>query len=299
MTTAALVSIYSDHAERIYSGEKRFEFRTKKPARKVDYLALYETSPMQSVTGFARISSILEGSPREVWEKTREGAGISYEYFMGYFEEKKKAIAYCLDSPCRFRSGLSLKEIGVSGPPQSFQYLSDEALKKIFSTAVHDSDRRLFIGGVHGAGKTALAEWLAEKFGSEAFSSSALISSCRREGRRSLGASQDDLIDALRTTSWFTHGGILDGHFVLRSPEGEFFFVPEDVFSEMKLTSILLLKASPTLIAERLIARDAIEGVEYQNFVDSIADLQTAEYERAKQVATAIGVPMETIENRF
>lgn len=296
MTTAAVVSIHSQHADKIYNGEKRFEFRTRKPARSIDYLALYETLPVRSVTGFAHVSSILEGSPREVWEMTQHGAGITYNYYMNYFKNKKKAVAYCLSDPCRLQTELSLQEIGVKAAPQSFQYLSNEALGKLLSEWTPDSVGRLFIGGVHGVGKTAFAKWLAEKLNCDVYSSSELIADWQKGVSRALEDSQDDLISALKGTSWFRRGGILDGHFVLRDSDGSFFCVPETVFSQMELSSILLLTADPAEIAKRLISRDFLQVEDLERFVDAVGALQAAECERAKQVARAVGVPMDQAE---
>ena len=295
MTTAAIISIHGTHARKIYSGEKRFEFRTRKPARHIDYLALYETHPTKSVTGFVRIGSILEGSPHDIWKLTHEGAGVSRSFFMSYYREKSRAVAYCIDESHQLDDELTLEELGVSAPPQSFQYLEEAALNKLLTKTFH-SPNRLFIGGVHGVGKTSFAKWLAERLDCEAYSSSTLIRGKQGDSPHDLNDSQNDLINALKETDWFDCGGILDGHFVLKSPDGSFFQVHEAVFSQMELSSILLLTGNPNAIAERLIARDGLQVSDKREFVESITKLQFAECERARHIANEIGVPIETIE---
>jgi predicted transcriptional regulator len=88
MSIGAVMSLYSMHAQNIYDGKKRFEYRTRKPAREVEYLAIYETGDAHAVTGIAKISGVLEETPDEVWKLTKSFAGISAKYFKDSFRKK-------------------------------------------------------------------------------------------------------------------------------------------------------------------------------------------------------------------
>lgn len=123
MSSSMVLSIHSVYAASIYSGEKRFEYRTCRPSRNVEYIALYETGKVGAVTGVARVIEILEGTPEEIWERTKAYAGITRERFMQYFAGKAKAVAYLLGEVCRFAQSITLSELGLIRAPQSFQYL--------------------------------------------------------------------------------------------------------------------------------------------------------------------------------
>lgn len=56
-------------------------------------VVVYASSPVQKVIGEFEIESILEHPPEELWNRTREGAGISKDYFMAYFGTKDVGYA--------------------------------------------------------------------------------------------------------------------------------------------------------------------------------------------------------------
>lgn len=132
MAEVALISIHSKYADRIYEGIKCFEFRSIMPKKSIDYLLLYETKPVGAITGLAKVLGAIEGSPEEVWEKTKRGAGISKSYFMSYYRGKKRAVAICLGSPLSFKREIPLSKFKLSKAPQSFQYV-DVELDEIIS----------------------------------------------------------------------------------------------------------------------------------------------------------------------
>lgn len=130
-TPVALIPIHSRFADEIYDGTKCFEYRRIMPKRPIDILVFYETSPVCAITGYALVKGALEDTPPAVWRLTREGSGISKADYEKYFSGKKRAVAICIDDSVAFVSRIGLKEVNVSTPPQSIQYLSDEASKYI------------------------------------------------------------------------------------------------------------------------------------------------------------------------
>lgn len=121
----ALFSIKPKYAERIFSGEKRFEFRTTACKKQIDKIIIYETSPTSKIVGEVSVLEILKDDPQKIWEKTKEYAGIEYDAFLDYFSKREIAYAYVLENPLKYENPKSLKELNISAPPQSFIYIKD------------------------------------------------------------------------------------------------------------------------------------------------------------------------------
>lgn len=125
----ALLSIKPEFAEKIFSGEKSFEFRKIIFTRKVSSIVLYVTAPVGKIVGEFKVLGILEDSPVSLWKSTREQAGISREFFFAYFKGRKKAFAIEIGNPQRYEKAIDpyrLEKRFV--PPQSFRYLAEDAL---------------------------------------------------------------------------------------------------------------------------------------------------------------------------
>lgn len=120
-----LLSIKPEYAERILSGEKKFEFRKnifKKNS--VDTVVIYATMPVGKVIGEFKVGDILSSSPSELWNKTKKHAGISHSFFNEYFEKKERAFAISIKSPIRYKEPVELIDMVPNGiAPQSYRYL--------------------------------------------------------------------------------------------------------------------------------------------------------------------------------
>ena len=119
-----LMSIKPEFADKIFDGSKRYEFRRmifKQPA--VKKVVVYASAPVQMVIGEFEIESILEHPPEELWRRTREGAGISKEFFMSYFGDKVVGYAIRIKATKRYRKPLCLKSDYNLKSPQSYLYL--------------------------------------------------------------------------------------------------------------------------------------------------------------------------------
>lgn len=119
-----LLSIKPEFAEKIFSGTKKFEFRRtlfKNP--NVKTVVVYASSPVQKVIGEFEIDSILNFEPNILWEKTKEHAGISEEYFFDYFGDKSTGFAIKIKKTLLYEKALSLEKEYNAKPPQSFMYL--------------------------------------------------------------------------------------------------------------------------------------------------------------------------------
>ncbi len=126
----ALLSIKPEFAEKIFSGEKSFEFRKSVFSKKVSSIVLYVTAPVGKIVGEFTVLGILEDSPASLWEMTCEQAGISRKFFFTYFKGRKKAFAIEIGNPRKYEEAIDPYRLGKRFvPPQSFRYLSEDALQ--------------------------------------------------------------------------------------------------------------------------------------------------------------------------
>lgn len=120
---ALLLSINPEHIEKILNETKRFEFRKSRCRCPVDSLIIYCTTPVKMVVGEAHIIRIIEDSPEEIWNETKDAAGISKGFFDAYYSGRDRAVAYELGSVTKYRVPKTLSEFGLRCPPQSFSYV--------------------------------------------------------------------------------------------------------------------------------------------------------------------------------
>lgn len=118
-----LLSINPEYVESILKGKKLYEYRKFRCRNDVDKIIIYATAPQKQIVGEVEIANILEGSPIDIWEKTKEYSGITYNFFSKYYEGKRKAFAYQLKNLVVYDKPLTLNDIGVSHAPQSYMYV--------------------------------------------------------------------------------------------------------------------------------------------------------------------------------
>ena len=123
-----LLPIHTPYADLIYQKIKKYEFRKKIPSSDIDRIYLYETKPAGLITGVVEMKKILKLPLEDLWQQTREYAGIDKSIFNDYFEGYKTGYAYQLGQVFRFSDAFSLEEFGISSVMQSFRYLSDESI---------------------------------------------------------------------------------------------------------------------------------------------------------------------------
>ena len=119
-----MISINPEYVEKIISGEKKYEYRTKAAKKDVDKIIIYETTPVKKVVAAAEILDVLIMRPNELWELTKAQAGITKSFFMSYFKGKKVAYAYKIGRVTVYRRPMELAAFGVKSAPQSFVYVN-------------------------------------------------------------------------------------------------------------------------------------------------------------------------------
>lgn len=121
-----LLSIKPEYAEKILSGEKRFEFRKAIFKNKdVKTIVIYATMPVGKIVGEFEFDGVLTGTPDAVWTQTEDYSGISQNFFEEYFNGREMAHAIKVGSVKRYLEPLNLTTIVPNGlAPQSYRYIS-------------------------------------------------------------------------------------------------------------------------------------------------------------------------------
>lgn len=120
-----LLSIKPEHAEKIFSGQKKFEFRkTTFKNHLVKTVVVYATMPVGKIIGEFRIKNIHKDIPETIWKRTRNYSGIDKAFFNEYYQGKNYAIAIEVDNPKLYNNPINPKEEYENfTAPQSFMYL--------------------------------------------------------------------------------------------------------------------------------------------------------------------------------
>ena len=159
----------------------------------------------------------------------------------------------------------------------------------------------VFVGGIHGVGKTSISRSLAEMLPAVHVTAGTLIRETASSdhvvtvgvGNKAVpdvDGNQELLLRGLasfRARIGPNQPLILDGHFCLLDPSGNVAEISLDVFAAMEPTAVLLVTAEPEAVRARLMRRDAESPP-----LDVIAQLSNREEARAVEVSTALAIPM-------
>lgn len=157
----------------------------------------------------------------------------------------------------------------------------------------------VFIGGIHGAGKTFLAKPACEKLGLVYATASRLIREERGLATWSddkkvsdVDANQLALIRAVGRISIECRRLVLDGHFVLRKAAWEYERLSLDVFRSLKFSSVLVIQSPVPVVLDRLTARGDTSWD-----AQEVAQFCAAEVAHGLHIAEQLGVSFELLES--
>lgn len=119
----ALYPIKREFVRRIFCGSKAYEYRKSFCSEEVDGIVIYESRGRGEVVGEFEIADRLCDSPQNIWERTKEYAGISKEEFFSYFEGCSKACAYVIGNVHVFLKPKTLQDYGLAAAPQNYCYI--------------------------------------------------------------------------------------------------------------------------------------------------------------------------------
>jgi adenylate kinase len=151
----------------------------------------------------------------------------------------------------------------------------------------------MFVGGVHGVGKTEFSRTVAQALPACHLVASSLIREAGQPivtGRKQVATvseNQDALVQALQKYQSFTKPILLDGHFCLLTSDIHIQDVPFTTFHHVAPKAALVVVDAPLAIAERLARRDGNAPP-----TDFIAEFQNRELEHAVRVCHRLGIPL-------
>lgn len=154
-----------------------------------------------------------------------------------------------------------------------------------------------FVSGVHGVGKTYLCEkYVALRKDVLHESSSALIKKAKNEVNWSTEKRVNDVdenqIALTQEVKKITKNGqklILDGHTVLLGLQGQYIYISPFVFSQLSITTIILIESDIETILQRLSDRDSTKNI------TDIEKFMSSERMQAKLIANSLNVPLEIL----
>ena len=115
-----ILSIHKSYTLSLFAGEKICEFRKSVPSRPVSLIFVYEARGCGKIIGELIVAKTLVASPEEIWEQTKDMAGIDRESFFKYFKGKERAVAYIISSYTKYEKPKLLSEFGISRAPQNY-----------------------------------------------------------------------------------------------------------------------------------------------------------------------------------
>lgn len=153
----------------------------------------------------------------------------------------------------------------------------------------------VFIGGVHGVGKSTFCEHIAEHTGMRWLTASALI---KTEKQSAITAGSKSVVDPIGNQELLLRGihnymrpdqggVLLDGHFTLLNAAGEIVSIDTDVFFRLGLKRIIVLRDDDAAICIRLRERDGQD-----RSISETSAHQDAEIKQACEVATKLCIPV-------
>lgn len=160
----------------------------------------------------------------------------------------------------------------------------------------------VFVGGVHGSGKTTICRLIAEAYPAVHVTAGALIREAADAGHVVTVGAQDKAVPDVDANQAVLLGGLeayrtrtgedvrlllLDGHFSLMDAGGALVNVPLAVFREIGPGAVLLVETDPAMVYQRL----AVRAVDAPSS-ETIARMGARERERAATIADALDIPM-------
>lgn len=118
-----ILSIKPEFVEKIFSGEKKYEYRKVLFKQKVDTVYIYASRPVSKIVGEFKIEEILYDTPENIWKFTKRQSGVTKKFFDKYYKGKDKGVALKIKECKEYEESVN-PELLVTNfkVPQSFIY---------------------------------------------------------------------------------------------------------------------------------------------------------------------------------
>ncbi|MFT6793125.1 MAG: adenylate kinase [Rubritalea sp.] len=158
-----------------------------------------------------------------------------------------------------------------------------------------NSSEVIFLGGIHGVGKTTYCKKNYDDDYSHVTASQlikmdgeALINENKKVAN--IAKNQEILVKAITAQLKINSKLVIDGHYCLVKENNQISIIDKEVFTDMRITKLVLLISDPTQISQRINKRDRnIWTVEF------ISDFQNKEVEQANFIATDLNIELLTV----
>lgn len=129
-----VMSIHPEWAGKIYSGEKKIEWRKTKPRHYDSKMKvyLYETAPVKKVTGYFMVERFrhIDAHADDYLSLINLGSAeilgcVSISDLKKYQGSSPELIAWDIGKVVKFKEPRALESLGIKKPPQSWQHLKE------------------------------------------------------------------------------------------------------------------------------------------------------------------------------
>ena len=134
------IAVKPEYANKLISGKKDIELRKMKPnVQPGDYVIIYASAPVKAVLGFGKVKTIIECTPKCLWERYSNRLGINEQSYFTYYDGYHKAIGI------EFEMIKSVMPIGLKElrrvdpnfqPPQIYRYVTNEDIVSVLSKRI-------------------------------------------------------------------------------------------------------------------------------------------------------------------
>jgi predicted transcriptional regulator len=126
-----LISLRSEHAKKVFSGEKKVEIRRRFSKRWTGCkVSIYASGRERCLVGEVSISRVVVDKPESIWEKFHQQIGCTREEFDRYTQSLNEIYAVVLENAMPYRKRISLGEVSnltkkKLRPPQNYYILNN------------------------------------------------------------------------------------------------------------------------------------------------------------------------------
>jgi len=263
-------------------GNKTWEFRKKIPKGPIEKMVIYSSGNEGVIKAIVNVDGIVSGKPEEIWKITSATSGISFDRYSEYFRDCDIAYAIKLGKVApTIAAKPSYCGIKV---PQSFCYLSDEQIERVYSII----QTRILVSGVHGAGKSTLCRHVSETNSNitHVTCSEILKYTGKKQSVVSIDQNQETIVNGLEKIHFQNRIVLIDGHLALFKENKIVKLNPNDI-ARLKLSAISVLLRDPWS-SENSIFQNNNEKISIMN----LQKLQETEVSFAFELSKIYKIPL-------
>lgn len=131
-----LISIKPKYVNEILEKKKLFEFRRSVfKHNDVGKVIIYASSPVKRIVGEFDVRNILRDTPKNIWNKCKNYAGIDEDSFMDYFADKNTAFSIVIDNLKMYDNPINpYDKIDGFRPPQSYMFFNAKLESAVYGS---------------------------------------------------------------------------------------------------------------------------------------------------------------------